>query len=133
MQLVDYFGNTDDVTILGNKEEINIELKDAAHRLEADFLKRLLELEEDMLPVGKINNPLLLGMGKRITAYKQNIVVAQGISQKETDQVDFVKRSELDHLKKAQKPGTSTGNQSILTFITKNKGHKRQRSSYPGC
>ena len=133
MQLVDYFGDTDDVTILGNKEGINIELKDAAHWLEAACLKRLIELEEDVLPVGKRNNPLLLGMGKRIRYYKQNIVVDQSIPQKEADQVDFVERSELDHLKKVKKPGTSTGNQSILNFTTQKKGHKRQRSSSPGC
>ena len=57
----------------------------------------------------------------------------QSIPQKEADQVDFVERSELDHLKKVKKPGTSTGNQSILNFTTQKKGHKRQRSSSPGC
>ena len=80
LQLVEYDGNTYDVTIIVNKQGGNIDLKDAARWLECAFLKSLLELEDDLLPVGKIKKPLILGMGKMTRAYKQYIEVAQGRS-----------------------------------------------------
>ena len=71
---------------------------------------------------------LIIGLGKRVRLYKQEIAEAKSLDSKK-DHVPLMERSDLRKLQVEKRPGTPEGNMSILTaFGQKTKKQKTSES-----
>jgi hypothetical protein len=60
---------------------------------------------------------LILGLGKRVRLYKQEIAEAKSLDSKK-DHVPLMEQLDLRKLQVEKRPGTPEGNMSILTALT---------------
>ena len=92
-----------------------MDLKDAvAYKLERVSLEKMLQLEDDAAKKGAKFKVLILGLGKRVSLYKQQIAEEKYLDSKK-DHVPLMEQSGLRKLQVEKPPalGTPKGNMSI--------------------
>ncbi len=89
-------------------------------------LEKILQLEDDAAKKGLQFKPLILGLGKRVRLYKQEIAEAKSFDSKK-DHVPLMERSDLRKLQEEKRLGTPKGNMSILAAFGQ-QAKKQKRS-----
>ena len=112
--MVAYTCDADDVHTLVFSVDAT-QVSDAAHRLEKACLEKMLQFEDDV-GTGKVKQAFILGLGKRVVAYKKLISEATN-----TNYPLLMERSQLSECQKNQEPGTPTDNTSIASFFSKKR------------
>ena len=102
-----------------------MELKDVAYKLKHVCLEKMLQLEDDAAKKGTQFKPSILGLGKRVRLYKQEVAEAKSLDSKK-DYAPLMERSNLRKLQVEKQPGTPKENMSILAaFGQQTKKQKR--------
>ena len=84
----------------------------------------MLQLEDNAAKKGMQFKALILGLGKRVRVYKQEIAAAKSLDSKK-DHVPLMEQLDLRKLQMEKQPGTPQGNMSILAaFGPKSKKKK---------
>ena len=105
-----------------------MDLQNVAYKLERVSLEKMLQLEDNSEKKGNKFKALIIGLGKRVRLYKQEIAEAKSLDSKK-DHVPLMERSDLRKLQVEKRPGTPEGNMSILTaFGQKTKKQKTSES-----
>jgi hypothetical protein len=121
LELVEYAGDPNDIKMLATSQN-EMDLQDVAYKLERVSLEKMLQLEDNSAKKG------IIGLGKRVRLYKQEIAEAKSLDSKK-DHVPLMERSDLRKLQVEKRPGTPEGNMSILTaFGQKTKKQKTSES-----
>ena len=95
------------------------------YKLEHVCLEKTLQLEDDAAKKGTQFKPSILGLGKRVRMYKQEIAEAKSLDSKK-DYAPLMERSNLRKLQVEKQPGTPKENMSILAaFGQQTKKQKR--------
>jgi hypothetical protein len=82
-------------------------------------------LEDNVAKKGTQFKALILGLGKRVRVYKQEIAAAKSFDSKK-DHVPLMERLDLRKLQMEKQPGTPQGNMSTLAaFRQKSKKQKK--------
>jgi hypothetical protein len=114
LELVTYTADAEDVHTLVFSVDAT-QVSDAAHRVEKACLEKMLQFEDDV-GTGKVKQAFILGLGKRILAYKKLISEATN-----TNNPLLMELSQLRECQKNQnqEPGTPTDNTSRASFFNK--------------
>jgi hypothetical protein len=111
LELVEYAGDPNDITMLATSQN-EMDLQDVAYKLERVSLEKMLQLEDNSAKKGNKFKALIIGLGKRVRLYKQEIAEAKSLDSKK-DHVPLMERSDLRKLQVEKRPGTPEGNMSI--------------------
>ena len=127
LELVKYAGDPNDIKMLATSQN-EMDLQDVAYKLERVSLEKMLQLEDNSAKKGNKFKALIIGLGKRVRLYKQEIAEAISFDSKK-DHVPLMEQSDLRKLQVEKQPGTPEGNMSILTaFGQKTKKQKTSES-----
>ena len=127
LELVEYAGDPNDIKMLATSQN-EMDLQDVAYKLERVSLEKMLQLEDNSAKKGNKFKALIIGLGKRVRLYKQEIAEEKSLDSKK-DHVPLMERSDLRKLQVEKRPGTPEGNMSILTaFGQKTKKQKTSES-----
>jgi len=130
LELCVFAGSPDDITTLSNRGVSSQVKKEAAARIDQACLEKMNTLNNVVSRSQlKRMSTKILGLGKRVRAYKQLIAQIRypGL---EKDKSQFkrkcnteplIEREELDKLSKQNAPGTPEGNTSIRAFTASKK------------
>jgi hypothetical protein len=119
LELVEYAGDPNDIKMLATSQN-EMDLQDVAYKLERVSLEKMLQLEDNSAKKG------IIGLGKRVRLYKQEIAEAKSLDSKK-DHVPLMERSDLRKRQVEKRPGTPEGNMSILTAFGQTT--KKQKTS----
>ena len=125
LELVEYAGDPNDIKMLATCQN-EMDFQDVAYKLEHVSLEKMLQLENYSAKKGKKFKALILGLGKRVRLYKQEIAKAKSLDSKK-DHVPLMERSDLRKLPMEKRPETPEGNMSILTAFGQKA--KKQKTS----
>jgi hypothetical protein len=127
LELVEYAGDPNDIKMLATSQN-EMDLQNVAYKFERVSLEKMLQLEDNSEKKGNKFKALIIGLGKRVRLYKQEIAEAKSLDSKK-DPVPLMERSDLRKLQVEKRPGTPEGNMSILTaFGQKTKKQKTSES-----
>ena len=127
LELVKYAGDPNDIKMLATSQN-EMDFQDVAYKSEHVSLEKMFQLENNSAKKGKKFKALILGLGKRVRLYKQDIAKAKSLDSKK-DHVPLMERSDLRKLQVEKRPGTPEGNMSILTAFGQKT--KKQNTSEP--
>jgi hypothetical protein len=85
----------------------------------------MLQLEDNAAKKGTQFKALILGLGKRVRVYKQEIAAAKSLDSKKAH-VPLMERLDLRKLQMEKQPGTPQGNMSILVAF-RQKSKKQEK------
>ena len=123
MELVKYAVDLNDIKMLATSQN-EMDSQDVAYKLERLSLEKMLQLEDTTATKGHKFKALILGLGKRVILYKQEIAEAKSLDSKK-DHVPLMEWTDLRKLQVEKQPGTPEGNMSMLTaFGQKTKTQK---------
>ncbi len=124
LELVEYAGDLCDIQTLATSQN-DMDVKDLVYKLERVCLEKMLQLEDNAAKKGMQFKALILGLGKRIRLYKQEIAAAKSLDSKK-DYVPLMECLDLRKLQMENQLGTPQGNMSILAaFGQKSKKQKK--------
>jgi len=96
LELVEYVGDPNDIKMLATSQN-EMDLQDVAYKLERVSLEKMLQLEDNSAKKGNKFKALIIGLGKRVRLYKQEIAEAKSLGSK-NDHVPLMERSDLRKL-----------------------------------
>ena len=108
LELVKYAGDPNDIKTLATSQN-EMDSQDVAYKLECVSLEKMLQLEDTTAMKGNKFKALILGLGKRVKLYKQEIAEAKSLDIK-NDHVPLMERSDLRKLQVEKQPGIPEGN-----------------------
>ena len=82
--MVEYAGDLCDIKMLATSQN-DMEVKDVAYKLEHVCLEKMLQLEDNAAKKGTQFKALILGLGKRVRVYKQEIAAAKSLDSKKEE------------------------------------------------
>jgi hypothetical protein len=88
----------------------------------------MLQFEDNTAKKGRQFKALIIGQGKRVRVYKQEIADARSLDSKK-DHVHLIEWSDLRKLQMEKQPGTPEGNKSILAAFVQKQKSKKQKTS----